>query len=176
MRELDKVMNQAVKAWLQDQMEQKEKWALAYNEGGFRYNIMTTNSSESFNCVFTGVRLLPVSGIVEFSFMKCNEYFVKRWELAQRNTREAGVWGKTATDFTKEGEELAKQQIGEPYGPHRHIYSVRGLGGTSMGGERYGGRNYRVDLDKVECSCNVPQIMHAPCSHMVTTCRMRGYD
>jgi transposase-like protein len=78
MRELDKVMNQAVKAWLQDQMEQKEKWALAYNEGGFRYNIMTTNSSESFNCVFTGVRLLPVSGIVEFSFMKCNEYFVKR--------------------------------------------------------------------------------------------------
>jgi hypothetical protein len=46
--------------------------------------------------------------------------------------------------------------IGEPYGPHRHIYSVRGLGGTSMGGERYGGRNYHVDLDKVECSCNVP--------------------
>jgi hypothetical protein len=35
------------------------------------------------------------------------------------------------------------------------------LGGTSIGGERYGGRNYRVDLDKVECSCNVPQIMHA---------------
>jgi hypothetical protein len=28
----------------------------------------------------------------------------------------------------------------------------------------YGGQNYRVDLDKVECSCNVPQIMHAPLS------------
>jgi hypothetical protein len=63
-------------------MEQKEKWSLAYNEGGFRYDIMTTNSSESFNRVFTGVRSLPVSRIVEFSFMKCNEYFVKRWELA----------------------------------------------------------------------------------------------
>jgi hypothetical protein len=94
--------------------------------------------------------------IVEFSFMKCNKYFVKRWELAQRNIREARVWRKAAAHFIKEGEKLAKQQIGEPYGPHKHIYSVRGLGGTSMGGERYGGRNYRVDLDIVECSCNVP--------------------
>jgi hypothetical protein len=78
MRELDKVINQAAKTWLQDQMEQKQKWALAYDEGGFRYDIMTANSSEYFNRVFTRVCSLPVSGIVEFSFMKCNEYFVKR--------------------------------------------------------------------------------------------------
>jgi hypothetical protein len=57
--------------------------ALAYDEGGFRYDIMTTNSSEFFNCVFKGVRSLLVSGIVEFSFHKCNKYFVKRWEFAQ---------------------------------------------------------------------------------------------
>lgn len=69
---------------------------------------MSTNSSESFNRVFTRVRSLPVSGIVEFSFMKCNKYFVKRWELAQRNIREAEVWGKAAAHFIKEGEELAK--------------------------------------------------------------------
>jgi hypothetical protein len=56
-------------------MEQKKKWTLAYDEGGFRYGIMTTYSSESFNRVFTGVRSLLVSVIVEFSFMKCNEYF-----------------------------------------------------------------------------------------------------
>jgi hypothetical protein len=78
MRELGKMLNQAGKAWLEDQMEQKTKWALAYDEGGFRYDIMTTNSFESFNRVFTGVRSLLVSGIVEFSFQKCNEYFVKR--------------------------------------------------------------------------------------------------
>ena len=62
-------------------MEQKGQWVLAYDEGGFRYGIMTTNSSESFNHVFTRVRSLPVSRIVEFSFHKYNEYFVKRWEL-----------------------------------------------------------------------------------------------
>ena len=76
----------------------------------------------------------------------------------------------------KETEELAKQHTVEPYGPHRHIFSVRGKGGTSLGGEHYGGRNYQVDLDKVECSCNVPQIMHAPCSHMIMACRVRGYN
>ena len=72
------MLNAAEKAWLEAQMKQKAKWVLAYDDGGFRYGIMTTNSSESFNRVFTRVRSLPVSRIVEFSFHKCNEYFVKR--------------------------------------------------------------------------------------------------
>jgi hypothetical protein len=55
MRELDKMLNQAGKAWLEEQMEQEANWALAYDEGSFRYSIMTTNSSESFNRVFTRV-------------------------------------------------------------------------------------------------------------------------
>jgi hypothetical protein len=76
----------------------------------------------------------------------------------------------------KEAEELSKQHTDELYGIHRHVFNVWRKDDTSLGGERYGGRNYRVDLDKVECSCNVPQIMHAPCSHMITTCRVRGYD
>ena len=48
--------------------------------------------------------------------------------------------------------------------------------GTSLGGERYDGQNYRVDLEKVECSCNVPQIMLAPYSSMIMACRVRVYD
>jgi hypothetical protein len=75
MRELDKMLNQAGKAWLEEQMEQKAKWALAYDKGGFRYDIMTTNSLESFNHVFTGVRSLPMSGIVEFSFSEVQRIF-----------------------------------------------------------------------------------------------------
>jgi ABC-type lipoprotein release transport system permease subunit len=65
--------------------------ALAYDEGGFWYGIMTTNSSESFNHVVKGVRSLTVSGIVEFSFKKCNEYFVTRYGLALRNEEELGI-------------------------------------------------------------------------------------
>jgi hypothetical protein len=50
-----------------------------------------------------------VSGIVEFSFKKCIEYFVMRCGLALRNEEELGRWGKTAHEYLKEAEELAKQ-------------------------------------------------------------------
>ena len=82
---------------------------------------------------------MPVSGIVEFSFHKCNEYFVKRWELTQRNIAEQGRFGKARAEHLKEAKELAKQHTVEPYGPRRHIFSVRDKGGTRLGSKRYGG-------------------------------------
>jgi hypothetical protein len=57
--ELDKMMKREAKEWLDEQMAEKDKWALAYDEGGYRYGIMITNASESFNRVFKGVRALP---------------------------------------------------------------------------------------------------------------------
>jgi hypothetical protein len=59
-------------------MAQRDNWALAFDVGGLRYDVMTTNSLESFNKVFKCIRAVPVSGIVEYSFRKCNEYFVNR--------------------------------------------------------------------------------------------------
>nr|AAM44862.1 Putative mutator-like transposase [Oryza sativa Japonica Group]ABB46622.2 transposon protein, putative, Mutator sub-class [Oryza sativa Japonica Group] len=46
--------------------EPKEKWAKAYDTGGSRYGIMTTNFAEVYNWVMRGVRGLPLVGIVEF--------------------------------------------------------------------------------------------------------------
>ena len=126
------MLNEVDKSWLEAQMEQKAKWALVYDEGSFRYDIMITNSLESFNRVFKGVRSLPVSGIVEFSFHKCNKYFVKRWELAPRNIVEQGRFGKVGAEHLMEAKELAKQHTAEPYGPRRPIFSVRGKDGTSL--------------------------------------------
>jgi hypothetical protein len=74
--ELHKVLNDRAKRWLEDHMPQRDKWALAFDVGGLRYGVMTTNSSESLNKVFKGICAVPVSGIVEYSFRKCNEYFV----------------------------------------------------------------------------------------------------
>jgi hypothetical protein len=48
-RELDKMLNKEG-AWLEGQMEQP-KWALAYDEGDFRYGIMTTNLSVFQSCI-----------------------------------------------------------------------------------------------------------------------------
>jgi hypothetical protein len=79
---LQKVLNARAKSWLEDHMPQRDKRALAFDVRGLRYGVMTTNSLESFNKAFKGIRAVPVSGIVEYSFRKCNEYFVNRWNIA----------------------------------------------------------------------------------------------
>lgn len=76
--DLEKDLNDTAKEWLKVDMDDKDKWALAYDSGGLSYGIMTTNNSESLNNVFKGIRLRPVAGIVDYSFEKCNEYFVNR--------------------------------------------------------------------------------------------------
>ena len=81
--ELQKVLNARAKSWLEDQMPQRDKWALTFNARGLRYSMMTINSSESFNKVFKGIRAVPVLCIVEYLFRKCNEYFVNRWNIAK---------------------------------------------------------------------------------------------
>ena len=42
-------------------MVDKDKWALAYDEGGKRYGIMTTNNAESLNNIFRGICSRPVA-------------------------------------------------------------------------------------------------------------------
>nr|GMC82799.1 uncharacterized protein LOC109179324 [Ipomoea batatas] len=47
----------------------KQSWALSY-DGGYRFGIMTTNSSESFNNTLKGCRMLLVTAIARLTFNK----------------------------------------------------------------------------------------------------------
>jgi len=47
---------------------------------------------------------------------------------------------------------IASNLVGEAFGPLRLVYNIRLAGGTNSRGVKYGGRNYRVDLEKAECS------------------------
>jgi hypothetical protein len=71
-------------------MPQRDKWALAFDAEGVRYSVMTTNSLKSFNKLFKGIRAVPVSGIVEYSFRKCNEYFMNHWNTVRSPKRNGG--------------------------------------------------------------------------------------
>jgi hypothetical protein len=82
LKELEKILNDDVKVWLFEQLLEKSKWTLAFDDGGSRYGIMITNISEVFNFVLKDIRSLPVSGIVDYTFHKCNRYFINRWEKA----------------------------------------------------------------------------------------------
>ncbi|XP_039824642.1 uncharacterized protein LOC120686486 [Panicum virgatum] len=107
-------------------MVDKDKWALAYDEGGKRYGIMTTNNAESLNNIFRGIRSRPVAGIVEYSFEKLNEYFVNRWGKGRSLLDKGGQWGLIAEEHLKDAEDRSVNQLAAPYGPERMIYSVRG--------------------------------------------------
>jgi len=56
------------------------------------------------------------------------------------------------------------------------VYCVRGAGSTNVGGESHGGQNYRVDLNEDSCTYKVPQLLHLPCSHLITACKARGLN
>jgi hypothetical protein len=137
---------------------------------------MTTNYSESVNNIFKGIRSRSVSGIIEYSFEKCNTYFLDRWRKACDLLDNRGKIGTFADEKMYEAALRSVNQFAQPYGPDRMIYSVRGSSTTNVGGESHGGRHYRVDLRADTFTCNGPQLLHLPCSHMMTTCNARGLD
>jgi hypothetical protein len=76
LKELEKIVNNDAKAWLFEQLSEKSKWALAFDEDGCQYGVMTTNISEMFNFVIKGIHSFLVSGIVDYTFHK---YKVLYW-------------------------------------------------------------------------------------------------
>jgi hypothetical protein len=91
---LEKVMNNEVKAWIQNEMGNKEKWVAAFDDGAWRYSVHNTNISEVLNKVFKGRRAMPVLAIVEYSFYKLNLYFVHRWQKAGIHLENNDMWRK----------------------------------------------------------------------------------
>lgn len=77
-------------------MENKHKWANAFDNGS-RYSVQNTNIFEVLNKVLKGVRAMPVSATVEFTFYKVNSYFVHRWAKARAQIDRRPnqiLWGK----------------------------------------------------------------------------------
>ncbi|CAI0454491.1 unnamed protein product, partial [Linum tenue] len=60
-----------------------EMWTF-HKDGGHRWGIATTNSSESINNVYRECRALPISAIVEMTFWKTNRWFVNRLHWCEK--------------------------------------------------------------------------------------------
>ena len=70
-------LNDKGQNFLNNHIQKNHLWARAFDEGGRRYGQMTSNMAECFNKVLKGVRALPVTAIVQYTFIKMNEYFLK---------------------------------------------------------------------------------------------------
>jgi hypothetical protein len=94
--------NEYFVSWLFEQLPKKSKWALAFDEGGSRYGIMTMNILDVFNFILKGIHSLPISSIVDYTFHKCNEYFVSRWEKARWSLAKGEHWREPARKYLLE--------------------------------------------------------------------------
>jgi hypothetical protein len=99
LKELEKILNGDAKTWLFEQLLEKSKWTLAFDEGGSRYDIITMNILEVFNFVLKGIYSLPVFGIVDYTFHKCKEYFMSRWEKTRQSLAKGERWGEPERKF-----------------------------------------------------------------------------
>jgi hypothetical protein len=71
---------------------------------------MTTNISEAFNFILKGIRALPVSSIVDYTFHKCNKYFDNRWGKARRSLAKGEYWGEPGRKHLLEQGEISNNQ------------------------------------------------------------------
>jgi hypothetical protein len=140
LKELEKVLNDDANAWLLEQLLEKSKWALAFDEGGSRYGIMTTNISKVFNFILKGICALPVCGIMDYTFHKCNEYFVNRWEKARQSMSKGERWGQPGRKHLLEQCEISTNEAAMLFDPMNLVYEVKSSSQTNVGGDVSGGR------------------------------------
>jgi hypothetical protein len=95
---------------------------------------MTTNISEVFNFVLKGIHSLPISGIVGYTFHKCNEYFISRWEKAHNSLANGEHWGEPGRKCLEQSE-ISNNEIAALFDPAKLVYEVKSSSRTNVGGE-----------------------------------------
>jgi hypothetical protein len=135
---------------------------------------MTTNISEVFNFILKVICSLSVSGIVDYTFLKYNEYFMNRWEKARQSLAKGERWGEPSSKHLLELGEISNNEVAMLFDPTKLVYEVKSSSWTNVGDEVSGGRIFQVEIDNVmSCTCMTPTLLHLPYSHVITACRMR---
>jgi hypothetical protein len=170
LKELEKILNDDAKAWLFENLPEKSKWTLAFDEGGSRYGIMTTNISDVFNFILKGIRSLPVFGIIDYTFHMCNEYFNNRWEKVRQSLVKGERWGQPGRKHLLEQSEISTNEVVVLFDLTKLVYEIKSSSQTNVDGEVSGGCIFRVEIsDVLGCTCMTPMLLHLLCSHEITT-------
>ncbi|RVW71392.1 Serine/threonine-protein phosphatase 7 long form-like [Vitis vinifera] len=150
-----------------------EKWALSY-DGGRRYGIMTTNTSEVFNGVLQGARNLPITALVQLTFYRVNSYLtVRREHGASRLT--------SGEEFTPHIDAKIKAKVVKA-GAHEVLLYDHVAGCFHVKTRHFVGssnrkpRTYHVTLQTGSCTCNKTLLLRFPCLHILATCHCRAID
>jgi hypothetical protein len=124
------------------------KWARAHFPGR-RYNIMTTNISESVNSVMRHARFLPISVLVEYYRATLQKWFYDRHTLLAACT----------LHLTPAVEKILEARKKES--DHMTVTPIS----CTMYEVRNEGRLHIVDMGGRSCTCRAFQLDQLPCEH-----------
>nr|ABF95899.1 transposon protein, putative, Mutator sub-class [Oryza sativa Japonica Group] len=150
--------------------EPKEKWAKAYDTGGARYGIMTTNLAEVYNWVMRGVRGLPLVGIVEFILHGTCRYFRDRFQAVLPSMPNNSIlFGAFMQKKLEELRKKAMKHRAVVQGTQQHRFEI--LCQDKAGRGIYRKRVKQECVLKADgtchCSCAKPKLLHRPCTHVI---------
>ena len=153
-----------------DEVGHMSKWSLCH-DGGHRYGVTNTNLAEVFNFVMKGVRFLPITTLVEFTFCRVNDCFVKRRETSNAWITGGHMYTSHATKIITKNTEKANFHEIVAFDYRRGIFKVKNERGNRRSSK--GGKIQTVDLTQRKCTCNKLEIYHLPCSHLLAVCIKR---
>jgi hypothetical protein len=89
------------------------------------------------------------------------------WQKGER-------WGQPGRKHLLEQCDISTNEVIVLFDPANLVYEVKSSSQTNASGEVSGGRIFQVEIDYVvSCTCMTPMLLHLPCSHVITMCRMR---
>lgn len=128
-----------------------EHWARSQSEGA-RYNIMTSNLTESLNAALSEAREYPIVPLLGYIRTMMMGWFATRREAAAKNV--GAITPKVA--------EILSKNFSDSTG-----YAVKVIIDNEFEVVDGNGMYFRVDLDRKTCSCKEYDALAIPCKHAV---------
>ena len=156
--------------WMSVHAPDYEKWSLLHDTYGARYGIMTTNMSEVYNGVLKGVRALPITAVVDETWNRTVGYFVNRAMMAKQHFDEGKQYSEVTLAYMDKKITKARSHVAITMDGVRRKFEVR-LRDKYVRGHMRGDRKHVCTIgDVAVCTCNKPQLLHKPCSHVYAAC------
>jgi hypothetical protein len=72
---------------------------------------------------------------VDYTFHKCNKYFVNRWEKARQSLTKRECWGAPDRKHLLEQDEISNNEVDVLFDTVKLVYEVKSSNRTNVGGE-----------------------------------------
>ncbi|KAH0650215.1 hypothetical protein KY284_030127 [Solanum tuberosum] len=141
-------------------------------DGGRKWEMLTTNSSESFNGLLKSTRGLPVTAMVRLTYNLIVNRFVTRSKFVNQLVQQKQQWmPKPFKIFEDSRKKSQRHTLINYHQQRKNIFEVQ----THMH-HGHGGNKHIVNASQGKCQCGKWQSYHIPCSHAIKRFDQIGYQ